>query len=116
MRQSAGNGKLVPATRVPATVGNYMSHLGPIFVVANTAWKMPLDRAQYLGGLGVAWQLGVAGKSTAREVRPTMEQLDILMGHFIRKAYDSVPMHKLLPFARASCRGRPKPSIFSGRT
>lgn len=90
--------------RAPATVGNYMSHLGPVFEVANIAWKMPLDRAQYLGGLGVAWRLGVAGKSNEREVRPAMDQLEKLMTFFVRRTDNSAPMHKIVPFAIASCR------------
>jgi integrase len=81
-----------------------MSHLGPIFEVANIAWKMPLDRAQYLGGLGSAWILGVAGKSDEREVRPTKEQLDLLMEFFQQRPDDAAPMQKIVPFAIASTR------------
>lgn len=32
------------ATRTPATVGNYMSHLGKIVAVARPAWGIPLDQ------------------------------------------------------------------------
>lgn len=58
------------ATRTPATVGNYMPHLGTIFAVARPAWGIPLDQQAMKDAFVVCSRLGITGKAKKRSRGP----------------------------------------------
>lgn len=91
----------------PQTRQNYLSHLGAIFTVARPAWGYPLDQAIIKDTYIVAKKLGVTGKGRSRDRRPTLDELDLIMGHFgvvkIRRP-DSAPMQKIVVFSLFSTR------------
>lgn len=91
----------------PATVQNYISHLAAIFAIARPAWGIPLDHGQMRDAFVVTRRLGLTGKSTARDRRPTLDELDRIMTHFQRRSATrqaSAPMHKIVAFALFSTR------------
>lgn len=91
----------------PQTVQNYLSHLGAVYAVARPAWGYMLDQQAMRDAYTVAKKMGITSKSVARERRPTLAELDILMRHFgaIRhKRRDSAPMQQIVAFAIYSTR------------
>jgi integrase len=91
----------------PQTVANYLSHLSAIFTLAGPAWNYPLDAGAMRDAVIVCKRLGLTRKSRQRERRPTLEELDLLMGHFQDRATrrpSSVPMHRVMAFAIFSTR------------
>lgn len=91
----------------PQTCGNYFSHLSSIFTVARPAWGFPLNRQEFEDAVTVLKKLGLIRKSSERDRRPTLEELDKLMEHFGRvqgNRPSSIPMQKILPFALFSTR------------
>ena len=64
----------------PSTVGTYLSHLGAVFAVAKAAWAYPLDQTAMKDAFVVAKRLGIASKSRERDRRPTLEELDKILG------------------------------------
>jgi hypothetical protein len=62
------------------TVGNYLSHLASVFAIARPAWGYDLDHKP--SQIKVAKRLGLTSKSRERSRRPTIDELDLLMGHF----------------------------------
>jgi len=91
----------------PATVQNYLSHLGAVFKIARPAWGYPLDYQAMQDAYMVTSRLGVTAKSNKRERRPTLEELDLLMEHFGRvksRRPDTAPMQKIVAFALFSTR------------
>lgn len=94
-------------TRKPQTVGNYMSHLQAVFAVADDEWGMPLDITAMNKAMRSARKLGKVTKSAERDRRPTLDELDKLMGHFQeiwRRRQKTVPMHRVVAFALFSTR------------
>jgi integrase len=96
------------AARVqPQTIANYLSHLGAVFAIARPAWGYPLDAQAMADAHTVARRLGLTAKSTERDRRPTLEELDRLMSHFqeVRTRRPSTtPMDKVAAFAIFSTR------------
>lgn len=95
------------ATRTPATVSNYMSHLGAVFAVARPAWGIPLDQQAMKDAFVVCNRLGITGKAKKRDRRPTLDELDALLSMFEdkhRRRPSSVPMHRVVGFALFSTR------------
>lgn len=91
----------------PATRRTYVSHLSPVFKVAQAAWGYPLAKQNIEDAMVVLKRLGTTAKSEERSRRPTLDELDRLLGYFreVRERNpDSVPMVDLIVF-----------SIFSGR-
>lgn len=91
----------------PQTVGNYMSHLQAVFAVASDAWGMPLDEAQMAKAIKASRRLGAVKKSERRDRRPTLDEVDKLMQHFLdiwQNRPKSVPMHRVMAFAIFSTR------------
>ena len=91
----------------PQTRQNYLSHLSAIFAVARPAWGYPLDRQAIKDAFTVAKRLGVTAKGNSRERRPTLDELDKLMGHFgtvKERRPGSIPMQCIIPFAIFSTR------------
>lgn len=91
----------------PQTVGNYMSHLGAVFAIARPAWGYPLSKQAMDDATAVARRLGVVARSNKRERRPTLAELEALLGHFeairARRA-NSNPMVDVVLFALFSTR------------
>ena len=86
----------------PQTVANYLSHLSAVFTVAGPAWNYPLDERAMRNAMIVAKKLGLSQKSRHRDRRPTLDELDQLMAHFLDRSIrrpSSVPMHRVIAFA-----------------
>jgi len=92
---------------LPQTRANYLSHLSAVFRVARPLWAYPLDTQQIDDAIIALRKLGIIGKGNARERRPTLDELDSLMGHFEKtRAHrpGSAPMAKIAAFAIFSTR------------
>lgn len=72
-------------TAKPQTVGNYASHLGAIFAIARPMWGYRLDEQEMKDAVKVARRMGIISKSAQRDRRPTLDELDRLIGHFIER-------------------------------
>lgn len=93
--------------RKPQTVSNYLSHLGSIFSIAKPAWGYPLDPAAMKDAALVAKRLGYTSKSRERDRRPTLDELDRILTHFVARSArrpSSAPMEKVVVFALFSTR------------
>ena len=93
--------------RTPQTVLNYMSHLGSVFAIARPAWGFPLDQRAMQDAMAVAKRLGVTSRSRSRDRRPTVDELDQLLGHFTRsrsRRVNSLLMANIVLFALFSTR------------
>ena len=91
----------------PSTVGNYLSHLAAVFAIAKPAWGYPLDKTAMDDARTVAKRMGIVARSTERDRRPTLDELNQLMDHFgviHSKRSDALPMQTLLCFAIFSTR------------
>lgn len=91
----------------PQTVGNYMSHLASVFVVARPAWGYPLDEKAMADAKTVAQRLGLISRSNERTRRPGLQELDRLLEYFGRsqaKRVDAMPMQRIIAFAIFSTR------------
>lgn len=99
--------ELLAGDRKPQTVANYISHLAAIFRDAKAAWGIDLDYAEMQSAQRVLTRLEKTTKSTKRDRRPTLAELDLLMQHFIdrqARAPQSAPMHRIIAFALFSTR------------
>ncbi len=81
-----------------------MSHLSPIFDIAEIAWKYPLAKTEFDNAVKAIRILKLTGKSNNRDNRPTLDELDRLMEYFKCMRAGTYPMHKLAPFAIFSTR------------
>lgn len=92
--------------RQPQTVMNYLSHLGAVFAVAESAFGVPLDDRAMRDALKACKRLGLVSKSTERTRRPTIEELDKLLEAFGRRSMraGSPPMMHVTAFAIYSTR------------
>lgn len=91
-------------TRHPSTVASYMSYLGAVFEIARPGWNWPLDNQAMQDALVVAAKQGLTGRSDQRDRRPTLAELDKLMGLFIGRREDRAPMAAITAFAIFSAR------------
>lgn len=94
-------------TRTPATVANYLSHLRAVIAIAEPAWGFLVDEKIMVDTFKVTKRLGMTGKSRQRERRPTLDELDRLLGYFEagrRKRPRSMPMAAICAFALFSAR------------
>ena len=97
--------KSIPAS--PATRQNYLSHLGAIFAIAKPAWSYPLDRQAIKDAFIVAKRLGIIRKGSERNRRPTIDELNKVMEHFVQvesRRSGVLPMTNIVPFAIFSTR------------
>lgn len=94
------------ASRKPQTVNNYLSHLGSVFAVAESAFGAPLSEQAMRDALRACKRLGLIAKSAERDRRPTLEELDRLMAHFVDRSRrrNALPMHRVIAFALYSSR------------
>ncbi len=98
---------LAKGDRKPQTIGNYVSHLAAIFRDAKPAWGIPLDYAEMQAAQRVLARHDKTSKSTKRDRRPTLVELNLLLEHFTKRqirAPHSAPMAKIVAFAIFSSR------------
>lgn len=91
----------------PQTVGNYISHLAAVFTVARPAWGYPLDERQIADARAVLKKLGQTGRSRKRERRPTIEEIDRILAHYVEmeaRERAEIPMREIVIFAMFSTR------------
>jgi integrase len=91
----------------PPTKRTYISHLSPVFRVAQAAWGYPLHKQQMEDAAVVLKKLGATAKSAERTRRPTLDELERILNYFKEveaRQPGGVPMVALIVF-----------SIFSGR-
>jgi hypothetical protein len=82
--------------RSPSTAQNYLSHLSAVLSIARTAWDYDMNRDVALDGITAARHLKLAGKSKSRTRRPSLDEIDRLLAHFIEthtRDKRSLPMH-----------------------
>ncbi|GLQ26161.1 site-specific integrase [Sulfitobacter pacificus] len=95
------------SSRTPATVANYLSHLGAVFAIARPAWGIPLDQQAMKDAFVVCNRLGITGKAKRRDRRPTLDELNAILtmleDKHIRRP-NSAPMHRIVGFALFSTR------------
>lgn len=94
-------------TRSPATVSNYLSHLSAVFRIARPAWGFELNYDAVRDAFIVGKALGLTGRALSRERRPTIDEMEKLMAHFVERHARrpaSNPMHKVTAFAMFSTR------------
>ncbi|MGY2987762.1 tyrosine-type recombinase/integrase [Bradyrhizobium sp. USDA 4508] len=99
--------ELLDGGRQPSTVGNYISHLSAIFQIARPAWGYALDEKQMADAQTVLTKMGIIGKSKQRDRRPTLDELDQLMGFFVERSIkrpQALPMHRVIALAIFSTR------------
>lgn len=99
--------ELAKGDRKPQTIGNYVSHLAAIFRDAKPAWGIPLDYSEMQAAQRVLSRMEKTGKSTKRDRRPTLPELDLILSHFAERSErvpHSVPMVKVIVFALFSSR------------
>ncbi|WP_170358650.1 tyrosine-type recombinase/integrase [Ruegeria arenilitoris] len=100
-------GKHGSAARSPATTANYLSHLSGCLKLAKPAFDIRFNKQILEEARETTTALGITGKSKKRTRRPSMVELDAIMGAFAdREAHDSraIPMSKIVPFAIFSAR------------
>jgi len=92
--------------RMPQTVSNYLSHLGAVFRLANSAWGMPLDPAEMTKATTALKNLGITAKSNSRSRRPSIDEMNAIMTFFEQKHRlgRTLPMHAVCAFALFSTR------------
>ncbi|PJI44184.1 MAG: integrase [Rhizobium sp.] len=93
--------------RKPQTVANYISHLSAVFRTARPLFGMQLSVQEMQDAQMALTKSNDIAKSAERERRPTLEELDLLMQHFVdreKRAPQSAPMHKIIAFAIFSTR------------
>lgn len=91
----------------PQTVANYLAHLGAVFSIARPAWGIPLDPQAMADAQKVAKRLGITTKSRERDRRPSLDELDKLLSHFVdaqRRRPRSSPMAAIVALAIFSTR------------
>lgn len=90
-----------------STVGNYLSHLAAVFKYAPALSGFLLDKAEMDKALAACQHSGLIGRAAKRERRPTLEELDTLLDHFVRSSQRDariIPMHLITIFAIFSTR------------
>ena len=94
-------------TSQPQTVGNYASHLAAIFAIARPMWDYGLNDREMRDAIVVARRMGIISRSVQRDRRPTLDELDMLLAHFVERRQrvpQALPMHKVIVFALFSTR------------
>lgn len=89
------------------TVGNDLSHLGAVLSVARPAWGYEADPHAMPDARKVLRKLGMVSESEERNHRPTLDELNKLMGHFFemqKRWPDSIHLPKLIAFVPFSTR------------
>lgn len=96
-----------PGLNSPSTALNYLSHLSAVFNLGMPMWGFPLDPSEMKQAMTVCKTMGFTAKSTKRDRRPTIDELDMLLTHFTKanaRRPKSAPMAKIVAFALFSTR------------
>ncbi|MBA1289151.1 tyrosine-type recombinase/integrase [Pseudomonas japonica] len=89
------------------TVGNDLSHLGAVLSVAKPAWGYAIDPHAMTDARAVLRKLGMVTRSRERSRRPSLEELEVLLEHFLgvlKRRPSSLQMPRLIAFAIYSTR------------
>lgn len=89
------------------TANNDIAILGAVFSVAQAAWGYPLRYEEMRNTHAVMEKLGLKKRPDERTRRPSVEEMDTIMRHFIdasRRRKWMVPMAKIVAFAAFSTR------------
>jgi len=92
--------------REPATVQNYLSHLGGVLRVARASGH-DVDRNAIPDALDATRRLGLTGKARKRDRRPTRMEIEALLQHFAQvraRRPGSIDMRRVILFAFFSSR------------
>lgn len=92
---------------LPQTAENYMSHLSAVVTIARPAWGYPLVEQQLEDARKVLKKLGATGKSSKRDRRPTIDEMDRIMSYYAemeKRERAAIPMGKIMVFALFSTR------------
>lgn len=89
------------------TVGNDLAHLGAVLSVAKPAWGYAIDPHAMPDARKVLRKLGMVTRSKERDRRPTLDELDKVLKHYLemqarRQAWIDMP--KVIAFAIFSTR------------
>ncbi len=104
--------------RKPQAVANYLSHLSAVFRITRPAWGYSLDHQAMKDAFIVATSLGITSKSDARDRRPTLTELDLILDHFREKRIktpQSSPMAAIIAFAIFSTRRQEEITLIEWR-
>jgi integrase len=98
--------RLGEGDRLPQTVATYLSHLGAIVAVGESALGAPLSEEAMTQSIKACKRLGLIAKSDERDRRPTIQELDLIMGQLSRRdpRKNSPAMLHIVPFAAFSGR------------
>ncbi|CAI8791478.1 Tyr recombinase domain-containing protein [Pseudomonas sp. IT-P171] len=91
----------------PQTAGNDLAHLGAVLSIARPAWGYAVDPHAMTDARKVLRKLGYNMKSRERDRRPTKDELDKLLKHFVgilERRPSSINMLKVAGFALFSTR------------
>ena len=91
----------------PQTAGNDLAHLGAVLSIARPAWGYEVDIHAMADARKVLRKLGYNMKSRERDRRPTKDELDKVLEHFVgiqQRRPSSINMLKVVGFAMFSTR------------
>ncbi|NWF13630.1 site-specific integrase [Pseudomonas reactans] len=91
----------------PQTAGNDLAHLGAVLSIARPAWGYEVDIHAMADARKVLRKLGYNMKSRERDRRPTKDELDKVLEHFVgiqQRRPSSINMLKVTGFALFSTR------------
>jgi integrase len=91
----------------PQTAGNDLAHLGSVLSLARAAWEYEINPQAMPDARLVLKRLGYNMKSRERDRRPTLEELDKVLGHFfemLTRRPTVIHMPKVVAFAIFSTR------------
>ncbi|MGV6475407.1 tyrosine-type recombinase/integrase [Azotobacter vinelandii] len=89
------------------TVGNDLSHLGAVLAVARPAWGYEIDPMAMPDARRVLRTMGAVSRSRERERRPTHDELDSILAHYVEmraRRKQQIDMVKVTGFALFSTR------------
>lgn len=92
---------------LPQTVGNDLAHLGSVLSVARPAWGYDIDPMAMPDARRVLRKMGAASKSSERERRPTLNELERIIDFFTQKRdarQQEIDMLRVIAFALFSTR------------
>lgn len=85
----------------PVTISLDLAYMVGIIKLARTVWKIPYKRDPVADARPYLHMLGLVGKSTERDRRPTQDELNKLCAYFERPR-QRIPMADIIPFAVAT--------------
>ncbi|WP_315901107.1 site-specific integrase [Halomonas sp. DP5N14-9] len=92
----------------PSTINQDVVWLGIILKTAAAAWKMPVELNEFESARLLLRSKGVIGKSSARDRRPTVRELERIRAYFQRsqriRPSAIIPMEDIMDFAVATSR------------